>query len=905
MKKTLCVYGTAFLAVLLASPAWASVQTGQIEVYVSGEDGMPVGGVKLTLEGTGIIGKRTGTSNEDGEARFKEVPPGTYKIQAEHDLFQSTTVEGIEVQVSRTATVDVVLEPPTVEAAKTVVVKGKVPMVDVENTTTGAVVTTEFANTLPTGRSYQSIAQLTPGVTGGGNPNVLGGTLYSNQYLLDGVNITDPVTNTFSANFNFEAMDSVEVLTGGRDAEYGQATGGVINIVTKSGSNEHKFDGSVYYESGKLSPYDENEVPQDNTSFQGDLMLSGPVVKDKLWYIASLRVPYTQYRISLTKDQLGVFPDQEGKKPPARTFFGVYGLGKLTWTPTPTQTYYLLFQTDPSEIKNTKQDPTVHPDAERRQWQGGITLAGNSKIFFTPKLLWNTSLAFKSERLYITPVSMDLDTPGHINTDTGTSTVNDTQIVDDRRYRLTLFSALSYDLDGMLGSHQFKTGIDASYVWNTVLDTIPGGAYFIDAGVDPNDPNAISGVGLPYRKVELVSPQDTKIDGDVVSFFVQDLWKPGGGLTLRPGLRFDSSRMRNWNGETQIRVNTVSPRFGISWDPFGDKKTALRAGYYQYVDTGYLILSDFAGGRTRETRTWQWNPVTQAYDIFLYSEGGLNGAVGKDYLKDAWNQQRPRTHEFILGLSREIMDDMSFSADFIYRLSKNIWEDDEVNALWNEAGDNVIGFRNGEPRYIYSLGALPEAFIQYTSLQFVLQKRLSRNWQMLASYVWSKTQGTEPSLISVAFDRPRMRQYEFGLLPQHHEHTLKAYVSYLLPKGISIGAEVYYISGAPYNRYYFNSFFSDYNDRRAPRGFDYDEQGNLVPLRMPPVFTVAARLGWNLEEITGQKLQLYFDVFNLLNNRVATAYETRNLPSGGATQFGDVTDRLDPLSMQFGLRFKY
>ncbi|MDF1564807.1 MAG: carboxypeptidase regulatory-like domain-containing protein [Deltaproteobacteria bacterium] len=907
--KTIRFSGAILLAVLLASPAFASVQTGQVEVYVSGQDGMPVAGVKLTLSGKNLIGKRVVTSNEDGEARFKEIPPGTYSVGSEHDLFRDMTTEGIEVQIGRTATLDLILEPPVADEAEAVVVKGKIPMVDVENTTTGEVVTTEFANTVPTGRSYQSIANLTPGVSGGGgNPNVAGSKQYSNQYLLDGVNITDPVTNTFSANFNFDAMESVEVLTGGRDAEYGQATGGILNIVTKSGSNEHHVDGSIYYEAGQLSPYDDNEIPQDNTIIQSNVNLGGPVMKDKLWYFISAELPYAAVRPSRTSEQLGIFPDQEGLKPPPRTFFGLYALGKLTFMPTPTQTYQLLFQTDPTSIRNTKQQPTTHPDAERRQWQAGITLMGNSKIFLQPQMLWNTSVSFKSQRLYITPVSLDLDTSGHTNIDTGTDTINDTQWVDDKRYRLQLYSALSYDVDDMMGRHQFKAGIDASMSWNSVFQSIPGGEYFTDSGVDPNDPNAISGAGLPYRKTELVEAQDNQLFGDIVSVFAQDVWKPFGGLTVRPGLRFDSSRMRNYEGEAQIIVNTVSPRLGLAWDPFGDKKTAIRAGYYQYVDTGYLALSDFAGAREMRTRTWQYNPITEEYDIFLYSQGGSDPTTtGKDYLKEPFNQQRPRAHEFILGLSRELVDDLSLSADLIYKTSVNVWEDDEVNVIWNEQGDAVVGYVNGEPNHLYSLGALEGAWNRYIALQLTLNKRLSKNWQMMASYVLSKSDGTSPdySLLDVAFDRPRQREFEQGLLPGHHAHVLKVYTSYKLPKGISIGGEVYYQSGGPYNRYYFNSFFSDYWDRRSPRGYDYDAEGNLVPLRMPALFTLAARIGWDLEELTGQKIQLYYDVFNLLNNRAAVAYETRNLPAGGATQFGDVIDTLDPLSMQFGLRFRY
>ena len=92
------------------------------------------------------------------------------------------------------------------------------------------------------------------GVTGGSNPNVGGASSNENTYMLDGVNITDPVTGTFSMNFNFNAIEQAEVLTSAFDPEYGVNLGGVINIVTDSGGNTLEFQASSYYTNGNWSP---------------------------------------------------------------------------------------------------------------------------------------------------------------------------------------------------------------------------------------------------------------------------------------------------------------------------------------------------------------------------------------------------------------------------------------------------------------------------------------------------------------------------------------------------------------------------------------------------------------------------------------------------------------------------
>jgi outer membrane receptor protein involved in Fe transport len=128
-----------------------------------------------------------------------------------------------------------------------------------------------------------------------------------NTYTLDGVNITDPVTGTFSVNFNFDAIEQIEVLLGGYLPEHGQSLGAVINIVTESGTNSLQFDSSVYYGNGNLRPRMDHRIAADGatiapTGFGSSLetidvnaKVSGPIVRDKAWFVVS----YAQERSCL------------------------------------------------------------------------------------------------------------------------------------------------------------------------------------------------------------------------------------------------------------------------------------------------------------------------------------------------------------------------------------------------------------------------------------------------------------------------------------------------------------------------------------------------------------------------------------------------------------------------------
>ena len=892
-------------ALLVGESARASTQAGQINVTVKDAAGAALAGVQLEITSADLMGSRKGETDEEGHPRFTQLPPGTYQVQATLAEYSAAKVTEVGVHIGGSAAVDIAMQALDSANVEEILITGtKRPTVDTERLSLGVSLTDAFVENLPTPRSYQSVVLMVPGVVdpdGSGNANFLGATDNNNQYLLDGINITDPVTNTFSANFNFDAIKEVEVLTAGRDAEYGNAAGGIVNIVTKSGGNEMEGDVSLFYRSQKTQfLLEKGEGNLVNSNYELNGALGGPLVLDKLWYFASFEVPWS--RSTLPAPENGpAFADVQGSHP-TRDFLGFYGLGKVTWQVSDEHTVKLLVQSDPTRIRYVRQENTVHPDAEREQDQGGLRVALTDELFLSDSLFWNNRIAYSRSYVNSVPMSGNYDLAGRTNSETGTSTINDTAWTDDQRTRVQAHSSLAYTVDELMGEHQFKFGIDAQFTRQSTFNSIPGGGYYTDKGVDPNDPS--SGIGLPYQYDQLVTPQDTSISGDAEGLFVQDVWKPFENFTIRPGLRFDSARLRNWEGETQVAINTVSPRIGIAWDPFNDGKMSLRAGYYQYVETGYLSLSSFAGGNAKLVRTYEYNPSTEKYDIFVREIGGASGNVGKEYLKDPWNQQRPRTHEFILGAGRELWTNLGIDATFTYRYSGNGWEDDEVNVLWNEKGNDAVGFANGERKYIFSLGALEEAFIRYYGMQVAITKSFADSWDLMASYAWSKTEGTQEDSISAAFDNPRMRDYEFGSLPQDIRHVLKIDGSYAGPRGVVVGAAFSFFSGAPYNRLYLNDYYGGYSDFRAPRGFELQDDGSLKELRLPARFVLDMRVQWQLEELTGHKLDLILEGKNLLAQRTTTKYEERNLASGSA-KWGDVIDKMNPLSAKVGVRYRF
>jgi len=899
--------------VVWAGTARAGVEVGQITGYVSDPSGLPVSDVKLELTGENMIGgARKSNTNEDGEFRFRNLPPGKYELVATHDLYRSVKTENISVHIGATATVDLVLEPPVAQQAEAYIVKGSVPVVDTERAALGSAISDTFTETVPTSRDYQGITNLLPGVvdpTGSGNPNIHGAADFGNAYMLDGINITDPVTATFSTNFNFDAIKDVEVLTGGRDAEYGNAMGGIVNIVTKSGGNDFHADASMYYRSGSMYWRDKGEEELNRQTYDVNLNVGGPIIRDKLWYFFSGEVPWNIWQLSTTAQTKNIFPDQKGKTHPPWEFRAFYGLGKLTWQPLAWQGFKVMLQGDPTTIFNEQQSVFVHPDAERQRYQGGVIASLISDTSITPELFLNAKISIQHSRLYLFPQSNDFDTAGRSNAETGTYTVNERVWQDDNRYRIQFQPSLTYTLSNLVGEHTLKAGVDVSLAADKWYVAYTGGGYYTDDGLDPTKPDSASGVGLPYRYTKMTAPLDTLVVGDIEGYYIQDIWKPLRTLTIRPGVRVDSARMRNYEGKTVVDINTAAPRIGVVWDPFDDNRTRLRAGYYQYVDTGNLFLSSTFMGKDLGTKTYQYNPITEQYDLFVGESGGPSDATVKSYLQDPFNQQRPRAHEFVVGATREMTPGLALGADFIYRMYQNMFEDDESNYIWNPEGTDVIGYNNGEAVAVYSLGAPDKSFIRYYGLELTLTKRFQDNWEVMASYTFSWTEGTFPGYSTFqqteAFDNPRQDQYQFGFLPYDIRHFVKIDGSYRLPYGFSLGGSFHWRTGEPYSRLYYNTHGQYYVDYRAPRGYDRTPDGELVELRYPNQLDLDMRLVWQLKELTGQNLDLIGEVYNMLNLRTVNYIEERNLPATSDIQFGDALSKRDPLHVQVGIRYRY
>jgi len=327
-----------------------------------------VQGAKVTLSGP--MGQRSAQTDQEGRFLFQVLVPGFYSVKVEKQGFKSTDVKGVEVVTGRTSSISVKMEVGT--SATTVEVTGGAITVDTESTAQASNLTDTFYQSVPMGRGVTGLFYAAPGVASGGgtgtaNPSISGATGLENNYIADGVSITDGafggigvysrVYGSLSSGINLSFVKEVQVKTGGFEAQYGKSTGGIVQIVTKTGSNA--FHGSVggyfapqQFEAQRLQVDDFGlGTSQAHFNLQGkilhqsnydaDAQLGGyvPGLKDHLFFFGSFNPQwnrdYNQFALYRNPSDLGT----AGLAGATQTHLGNYSVpvrvysyaGKLTF----------------------------------------------------------------------------------------------------------------------------------------------------------------------------------------------------------------------------------------------------------------------------------------------------------------------------------------------------------------------------------------------------------------------------------------------------------------------------------------------------------------------------------------------------------------------------------------------
>lgn len=278
-------------------------QTGSISGTVMDQEEKPLPGALVILTGEKILGSRNFMTSETGLFRFNFLPPGLgYELKVEMPGFKNVVRKNLIVSVGKTTEINFKLDVSSVE--EEVEVTADSPVVDIESSKASINYGADFINSIPISRDLYDIQNSIPGAVSDDRnyrrtSSILGGTVRSNLYALDGVPMNDPATSYSMSNINVDVYDEIEFGIGALPAEVGQTDSVYINIVTKRGGNDFSGDLITYYTGSKLT---QNLISQDdlraldveqperfinNNDFS--LNLGGPLLKDRIWFFLNGR----------------------------------------------------------------------------------------------------------------------------------------------------------------------------------------------------------------------------------------------------------------------------------------------------------------------------------------------------------------------------------------------------------------------------------------------------------------------------------------------------------------------------------------------------------------------------------------------------------------------------------------
>jgi len=423
MKNVLKFLGLSALlmcfALFTGSVFAQSATTGAIEGTVTDQSGAAVPGVAVRVTSPNLISAQTGNTDESGHFRISNLPPGRYSVGVESQKgFSKFEKTEVEVNLSRVSAVEVQLLPQGAQANVTITDTSGAA-VDVSSNTSGSSVSTEQFSNFPTQRTVQSLYSIAPTVARSGlrdasgrdrDPSVAGSSGPENNYILDGVNTTDPAFGGSGANLPFEFVQEVEIKTGGYGAEYGKATGGIFNVITKSGSNEFHGDAFGYFTAKsfvrdtKQFPFT-GSPPNGFSEIDAGIDVGGPIMKDKLWFFGAFN-PQQRKNHFLTQT---FHQSQENKI--TTPFYS----GKITWAINQNHTFTFSTFGD-----FTKQEGFLFGGsgfgADPATFQGEIQTGGHNyaarlNSTFTPNWIGEFAFGLHLQRANVLPLDSVLGTP--------------------------------------------------------------------------------------------------------------------------------------------------------------------------------------------------------------------------------------------------------------------------------------------------------------------------------------------------------------------------------------------------------------------------------------------------------------------------------------------------------------
>ena len=722
-----------FAVSLLALPAAAQEQRGSILGVVRDASGAVLPGVTVEARSPSVVGASTSVTDAQGNYRFPALPPGTYQVIANLQGFGPALVNDAVVTLGKQLSIDLTMK--LAGLTETVSVTAVSPIIDVKANAVTASVDSELIALIPKGRGLLSVLTQIPGTNNesrGGGLMIDGASGSENRFVVDGVDRTNARTGTALAISGTEVVvqdfiEEVQVKQSGWNAEYRAALGGVVNAVTKTGSNQFHGSAGMYYTNNKWLGDIRRElrsVPTDasraeyiqrprDLSHQSDAVVSlgGPILKDKVWFFAG----YAQQDYPSERTVTWVTP---GTFPATQTFDNGAPnnkTGNYNVTSQLANSLRARFTGNNEAQKGSLGLPAI--EQNRTSTANAATFNPRSAVFSeqysnaysgiidwvaSSKTYVNATVGFLgyglhsaggdyyhgTRRTFSTTNVGLLDVPAAFQNVNGFADNNSNSFTVADNYQRFNLSVDVTRFAHWKGDHSFKIG----GLYERIGNSVDLGQQNVNIAFNWNQ-TLVTTQNVPVTGTYgyfVASRQYT--DGDIhetnLSFFAQDQWTVNDKLTLNYGVRLEKEEIPSYNpnapGVNFGWGSKIAPRIGFAYDIAGDGKWKAYGSYGLFFDTMKLELPRGAWGGEK------WVSYYYTLDSFDWKsidcrgangENGCNGGRLIESINFRHTSNEPgsvigqidpnleptQKHEYTIGLDRELRARMAVGFRYVHK----------------------------------------------------------------------------------------------------------------------------------------------------------------------------------------------------------------------------------------------
>jgi hypothetical protein len=856
------------LAIALAAPVLhAQVSTALVQGEVTDQTKGVLPGATVTArnEETGFA--RTAVSDARGYYRIIALPPGTYQVTAELTGFATVEKTGIPLTIGQEATIGFQLQLVTVQ--ESITVTGESPLVEVSKTTLGTTINAKKLEELPmAGRNYLSLLTLAAGVTsqgGAGGMASAGRNSGRTGYVVDGVSQERNVFPSARGSLSPDSVQEFQILTNMFSAEYGQASGPIVNILTRSGTNSlhgrvgaftrlNELDARDYFATG--------EAPYSQQWYSANV--GGPIVRDKAHYFGAFEGVRTDQTAVVTSPLApGEFPT---------TFRQTKTLIKGDYQVGSAHHFSGRFNRDWNANDNNGVGNlnTIEraQTADRSMWDTQVT----ANSILGPQWLNELRVQYARDYNVIEGKCTTCPAVARPGGNFGKAT-NMPQWWDERRLQFVDY------LSWTGGAHHVKFGVNYSQIWTDVFfpNTRDGSFRFeTDLPFNAADPRT-----YPVQYDIIIGEPFMEIPDKLLSLFVQDSWRLSPRFTLNAGVRYD------WQGQHGVSgdKNNVGPRLAFTWDPKGEGRFIVRAGGGVFYDQNRLELALFA--LQSERNFTQIRILNPGYpDPFGPNPNGSGAGSLPTPTRTVIEpgKQITTSYRSSVGVVKALTSTTRLSSDFVYVRGLKVLRNRDINYA-----DPATG-RRPDPRF----GVISQQEAQgntfYYGLETELEQQLHRNLQFTLAYTISYSEND----LSVPISQ---LDWSESLARDGNRHVINASGIYQLPYGVQVGGLFRARSGTYY------SIETGRDDNRDTFVTDRPPGEARKAHEGPWFWVIDARVS-KYFQFGRHRFELIGEAFNVTNRPGFSTPENRQ-NSSRFLQFVQTASEYNPRRVQLGARYSF